>query len=81
VGQERAKKRVAKRYNKNRKPHEYQVGDNVVYRLNLVSCKSQNVSAKLLLKWSKPMIIVKIVRPNVVLLATLKSGSLSDGLM
>jgi hypothetical protein len=53
----------------NHKPHEYQVGDMVVYRLNLASSKAQKVTAKLMLRWSKPMVIAKIVRPNVVLLA------------
>jgi len=51
------------------KPHQYQVSDMVVYRLNLVSSKAQNVTAKLMLRWSKPTVIAKIVRPNVVLLA------------
>jgi hypothetical protein len=40
----RAKKKVAQRYNANRKPHQYQAGDTVVYRLNLVSSKALNVS-------------------------------------
>jgi len=46
-------------------PHQYKVRDTVLYRLNLVSSKAQKVSAKLLLKWSRPMTIAKIVRPNV----------------
>ena len=37
-------KRVAQRYDANRKPHQYQVGDTVVYRLNLTSSKVQNMS-------------------------------------
>jgi hypothetical protein len=45
-----AKKRVAQRYNANRKPHQYQAGDTVVYCMNLASSKAQNISAKLLLK-------------------------------
>jgi hypothetical protein len=45
------------------------VADIVVYRLNLVSSKAQNISVKLPLRWSKPMVIFKMVRPNVALLA------------
>jgi len=37
----------------------------VVYRMNLASSKAQKISAKLLLRWSKPIVIAKIVRPNV----------------
>jgi len=70
----RAQRRVAHRYNSKRKPHQYQTGDTVLYRLNLVSSKAQNVSAKLLLKWSRPMTIAKFVRPNVVLLANPEKG-------
>jgi len=69
-----AGKKVAQRYDVNRKPHQFQIGDTVVYRLNLASSKAQNISAKLLLRWSKPMVIAKIVRPNVVLLANPKTG-------
>ena len=67
-------KKVARRYNTTHKPHTYQVGDMVVYRLNLVSSKVRNVSAKLMLRWSKPMVIAKIVRPNVVQLANPDTG-------
>jgi hypothetical protein len=69
-----ARKKVAQRYDVNRKPHQFQVGDTVVYRTNLASSKSQNISAKLLLRWSKPTVIAKIVRPNVVLLANPEMG-------
>ena len=69
-----ARKKVARRYDVNRKPHQFQVGDTVVYRMNLASSKAQNISAKLLLRWSKPMVIAKIVRPNVVLLANPETG-------
>jgi hypothetical protein len=41
----------------------------MVYRLNIVRNKVNQVSAKFLLKWSKPVVIAKIVRPSVVLLA------------
>jgi hypothetical protein len=71
-----ASKKVSRRYESNRKPHEYNVGDTVMYRLNLVSSKARNISAKLLLRWSKPVIVARIVRPNVVLLANPDTGVL-----
>ena len=67
-------KKVARRYNTTHKPHTYHVGDMVVYRLNLVSSKAQKVTAKLMLRWSKPMVIAKMVRPNVVQLANPDTG-------
>ena len=67
-------KRVARRHNLNRKPHRYRVGDIVWYRLKLSSSKAQKISAKLQLRWSEPVVIVKTVRPNVVLLGNPKTG-------
>jgi hypothetical protein len=67
-------RRVARRYNRDRKPHQYQVGDTVMYRLNLVSSKGRNISAKLPLRWSRPVVVARIVRPNVVLLADPDTG-------
>jgi hypothetical protein len=64
-----ASKKVARRHDSNRKPRQYNVGDTVMYRLNLVSSKARNISAKLLLRWSKPVNVARIERPNVVLLA------------
>jgi hypothetical protein len=69
-----ARRKVARRYDVTRKPHQFQIGDTVVYRLNLASLKAQNISAKLLLRWSKPMVIAKIMRPNVVLLTNTETG-------
>jgi hypothetical protein len=69
-----ASKKVARRYDSNRKSHQCNVGDIVMYRLNLVSSKARNISAKLLLRWSKPVIVARIVRPNVVLLANPDTG-------
>ena len=46
----------------------------VVYRKNLVSSEAQGISAKLLLRWSKPMVVAKFLRPNVVLLANPETG-------
>jgi len=69
-----ARKRVAQRFNANRKPNQYKVGDLVRYQLKLRSSKSQEISAKLLLRWSVPVTIGKMVRPNVVLLANPDTG-------
>jgi len=68
------RKRVAQRFNANRKPHQYKVGDLVRYQLKLSSSKSQEISAKLLLRWSVPVTIAKMVIPNVVLLANPDTG-------
>ena len=40
-----------------------------MFKENLVSSKAQNVSGKLLLRWSDPVVIAKIVNANNVLLA------------
>jgi hypothetical protein len=69
-----AQRRVALRYNSTQMPHQFRVGDAVLYRLNLVSSNAQNTSAKLLLKWSRPMTIAKFVKTNVVLLANPETG-------
>ena len=47
----KARSKVARRYDANRKPHQYRVGDTVVYRLHVVSSKAQNISAKLAMRW------------------------------
>jgi hypothetical protein len=63
-----ANRKVARRYNQGRVANYFRVGDMVRYRLNLISSKAREVSAKLMLKWSEPCVILKDVRPNVVLL-------------
>jgi hypothetical protein len=70
----RARSRVAAKYDASHRPHKYQVGDTVVYRLNVVRNKAARVSAKFHLKWPKPIVIAKIVRPNVLLLANPDTG-------
>ena len=42
-----------------------------------IEFKRKGVSQKLELKWSKPMVIVKFLRPNVVQLAVAESGVLA----
>ena len=49
-------------------------GDLVRYQLKLSSSKSLDISAKLLLKWSVPVTITRIVGPNVVLLVFPDTG-------
>ena len=47
-----------------------------MYRKNLVSSKAQNVTAKLLLRWSEPLVISKITNDNNVLLANPGTGGI-----
>ena len=63
-----ANNRVARRYNRGRIANNFRVGDLVRYRLHPISSKVRGVSAKLMLKWSEPCVILEEVRPNVVLL-------------
>ena len=74
-----ARNKVARRYDANRKPHQYRVSDTVVYRLHTASSKTQNISAKLLLRWFKPLVIAKIVGSNTVLLANPETGIVVRG--
>lgn len=69
-----ARDKVARRYDADRRLHPYQVGDTVVYHMSLAGSKARNSLAKLLLKWSKPIVIAKFIRPNVVLLANPDTG-------
>jgi hypothetical protein len=69
-----ARDRVAERYNQQRHEHKFKVGDRVMFRRNLVSSKPLNVTAKLMLRWSDPVVIAKFVRPNVVLLGNPDTG-------
>jgi len=45
-----ALKKLALRFNKNRKEHKFKIGDTVMYQKYLVSSKAQNLSGKLLLR-------------------------------
>ena len=69
-----AKNRVAERYNVGRSPDPYRPGDLVRYRLNLSSSKARDISAKMLLRWSKPVRIARKAGPNVVMLADPDTG-------
>jgi hypothetical protein len=69
-----ASRNAALMYNRGHEPQCFHVGDTVRYHLKLVSSKAQDVTAKMMLRWSKPMVIVKEIRPNVVLLAHPDTG-------
>ena len=69
-----AKRRVERRHNKSRRPHNYGVGDLVRYQLKGSSSKARNITSKLMLRWSAPVVVTKVVGPNTVLLANPDSG-------
>jgi hypothetical protein len=58
--------RAARRFNINRVPHVFKCSDMVVYKLNLISSKVKHSSAKMLMKWSQPVVIAKFLAANVV---------------
>ena len=70
----KTKDQVARRYNAMRKATLFKEGDVVVYRVKVLSSKGKGISAKLELMWSKPMVIVKFLKPNVVVLANVETG-------
>ena len=69
-----AKRKAALKFDKHRIPNSYKVGELVCFRLNLVSSKARNVAAKLMLRWSDPVVIAKFVGNNTVLLANPDTG-------
>jgi len=46
----------------------------VRYQLKFSRSKAQNITAKLLLRWPVPVVIAKIMRPNVVLATNPDAG-------
>jgi len=70
----KASDQVARRYNAGRKATPFRVGDVVIYRVKVLSSKGKGVSAKLGLTWSKPMVIAKFLKTNVVQLANAETG-------
>jgi transposase InsO family protein len=70
----KARARVAERYNVGRRQVDFKVGDLVLLRLHPLSSRSQQRSAKLDLKWSKPMKLARFVTPVTVLLANPDTG-------
>jgi len=69
-----AREKVARRYDANCKTHDFQQGDLVMFRKNLVSSKANNVTSKLLMRWSEPVVIAKIANNNNMLLANPDTG-------
>jgi hypothetical protein len=61
--------RVTRRYNEARREPRFRIGDTVVYRRHVLSSREKGISQKFELRWSRPMVIVKYLAPNVVLLA------------
>jgi len=45
-----------------------------MYKKQLVSSKPQNVTSKLMLRWSEPVVIARVVNDNNVLLANPNMG-------
>ena len=72
-----ARHRVARRFDVGRKEARYKVGDTVVCEMRTLSSKGKCVSQKLELKWSKPMVNVKFLKPSVVQLAVAENGVLA----
>ena len=62
-----ARRKVAREFNERRKPNQFRLGDTVMYTQILVSNKVHNVTAKMLLRWSEPLVINKILNENNVL--------------
>ena len=69
----KARDQVARKYGAVRRATPFKVGD-VVYRVKVISSNGKGVSAKLELKWSKPMVIAKFLKPNLVQLANAETG-------
>ena len=65
---------MARRYNAGEKATLFKVGDVVVYRVKVLSSKGKCMSAKLGFKWSKPVVIAKFLKPNIVQLANAETG-------
>jgi len=61
----KARDQVALRCGDVRKATPFKVGDVVVCRVKVLSSKGKGVSPKLELRWSKPMVITKLLKPNV----------------
>ena len=67
---------MAKRYNRNRAPAIFTVGDLVFYRNHPVRHAGRNVTAKLFHRWKGPFKIEKIATPLTVRLVDSTSSKL-----
>lgn len=70
----KARTRVARRYNMERRKVQFQVGDLVLVKLHPQSSKSLQRSAKIAMKWSDPLVIAKYLTPVTVQLANQETG-------
>jgi hypothetical protein len=64
-----AMRSLALRFNERRSTHQFNVGDTVMFKKNLLGNKVQNITAKLSLKYLEPLVISKFVNQDNVLLA------------
>jgi hypothetical protein len=71
---ERARDRVARRYNVNRRQVPFQVGDLVLVKRYPISSKLMRCSAKLENKWSDPLVIARFLTQVMVQLANPDTG-------
>ena len=71
----KARDNVRKRYNQNRKEHQYLEGQTVVVKLHPLSSKKDKRSAKLELRWSRPLVISRFLSPVTVELVDRDTGS------
>jgi hypothetical protein len=69
-----ARGRRAKRYSQSRRELGYQFRDKVLYRHHVLSSKVKGVSQKMELRLSRPVVIVRFLKPNVVELAWPETG-------
>jgi len=70
----KARDQLARRYNDVRRTTRFKVGDVVVHLVKVLSSTGKGISAKLELRWSKPMVIAKFLKTNVVQLANAESS-------
>jgi hypothetical protein len=70
----KARDRVARRYNLQRREAQFQVGDLVLVKLHPQSSKILQRSAKIAKKWSDPLVIAKYLTPVTVQLANQETG-------
>jgi len=66
--------KVTRRYNEGRKEHRFKIGNTVVFKRQFVSSKAQNITGKMLLRWSEPVVIARVINDNNVLLANPDTG-------
>ena len=71
-----AKRRVSQRHNQGRRTHNYGVGDLVCFQFKGSSSKARNITGKLMLRWTAPVEVTKVIGLNTVLLANPNLGGI-----